>query len=63
MVASTSPPIGFDHPTADPHSNAASGRGRSDRCACTDCDYTVETDGGVPPKCPACGGALTLVLP
>lgn len=59
MAASDSPPIGFDHPTVDPHPNAIAADGDSDGCECHDCDYTVEVDADLPSKCPACGGALT----
>ena len=61
MAASNSPPIGFDHPTVDPSPNAAATDGRSGDCECHDCDYAVEIDPDLPPKCPACGGALTRV--
>lgn len=62
MVASDSPPVGFSHPTVDPHSNTASStRGRSERCTCADCGYAVQVDADLPPKCPDCGGALTRV--
>ena len=61
MAASHSPPIGFDHPTVNPYPNATATDGRSEGCACHDCDYAVEIDADLPPKCPACGGALTRI--
>ena len=60
MAASDSPPIGLSHPTVNPNPSEV-GRGRSERCECIDCGYTVETTDDLPPTCPDCGGALTLV--
>lgn len=59
MAATDSPPIGFDHPTVEKSKDDSSAR-RPERCVCADCAYTVELGDGVPPKCPDCGGALTL---
>ncbi|NHN61568.1 MULTISPECIES: hypothetical protein [Halorussus] len=58
MAASDSPPIGLAHPTVNPESGVGPADRRTDRCACNDCDYTVETGDDLPPKCPDCGGAL-----
>lgn len=63
MATSDAPPIGLTHPTVSPSpSGAPPTRGRSDECACADCEYTVAVDEDLPPKCPECGGALTRVL-
>lgn len=60
MATSDAPPIGLAHPTVTPSPSVApSTHGRSDECTCADCEYTVEIDGDLPPKCPDCGGALT----
>lgn len=64
MAATDSPPIGLDHATANPHPDPApSARGRSERCECNDCDYTVPVDEGLPSKCPECDGALVRTAP
>lgn len=60
MAATDSPPIGLSHPTVNPNPSEAGQRG-AERCRCTDCGYTVETGEDLPPTCPECGGALTLV--
>jgi len=60
MATSDSPPIGLDHPTANPHADAVpAGRGQPDTCTCRDCGYTVEIDAELPSTCPHCDGALT----
>jgi rubrerythrin len=60
MATSDPPPIGLDHPTANPHAaTVPADRGQSDTCVCRDCGYTVEIDAEVPPTCPQCDGALT----
>ena len=61
MAASDVPTLGLRHPTADPSPDDRAGTGGSGRCECNDCEYTVEIDDGMPPKCPECGGALTRV--
>lgn len=62
MATCDAPPVGLAHPTVAPSANAASSaQGRPDECACSDCEYTVEIDGDLPPKCPDCDGALTRV--
>ena len=60
MAASRSPPIGFDHATADP-SPATGANSDAGRCECHDCEYAVPIDADLPPKCPECGGALIRV--
>jgi hypothetical protein len=61
MAASDVPSLGLRHPTADPSPDDPGPNGRSGRCECHDCDYTVEIADGLPQKCPYCGGALTRV--
>lgn len=71
MATSDTPPVGLDHPTvalspapsSESHPGASrSDEGRSDECACADCEYATEIDGDLPEKCPDCGGALTRPL-
>jgi len=60
MATSDLPPIGLDHPTANPHGNTGrADRGQPETCTCTDCGYTVEIDADTPSTCPHCDGALT----
>lgn len=53
--------FGLDHPTVNPHANADStsdSAEQSSLCECYDCEYTVDVNEELPPKCPRCDGAL-----